>query len=213
MLKKSPNFAIAFSLFIFIITFAVVFTLNFKPLYHFDVDNLSIAEYTGYDRENIIKNYDALISYNSIFNTESLEFDGLAMSEEGRIHFEEVRNIFVLIQVLMGVSFVTSAIGVYFMIKKKNYSFMPITSIMTIAIPSVLGVLIALNWNWFFVTFHQIAFNNDYWIFDPIKDPVITILPNEFFMHCAVMIVFIALLLSALLLVVYKLLTKKLKTD
>ena len=34
-----------------------------------------------------------------------------------------------------------------------------------------------------FVLFHEIVFRNDYWMFSSVTDPVIKILPEEFFMH------------------------------
>lgn len=72
--------------------------------------------------------------------------------------------------------------------KRKEFGFLKIAGILTVAVPAVLGIFIAANWDKAFVTFHHIFFNNDYWIFDPVKDPVITILPDTFFLHCAVMI-------------------------
>ena len=79
-------------------------------------------------------------------------------------------------------------IGLWMSRKRKETAYLKWTSILTIALPAVLGVLVAVNWKWVFVTFHKIAFNNDYWIFDEATDPVITILPNAFFMHCALLI-------------------------
>ena len=43
------------------------------------------------------------------------------------------------------------------------------------------------------------VFSNDYWLFDPAADPVILILPDGYFLQCAVLIlvlVFIGSLLS-----------------
>ena len=56
------------------------------------------------------------------------------------------------------------------------------------ALPAAMGVLVAVNWQKAFVLFHEIAFDNDFWIFDPAKDPVINMLPNAFFLHCALLI-------------------------
>ena len=42
---------------------------------------------------------------------------------------------------------------------------------------------IVVNFEGSFVLFHKTMFNNDYWIFDPNLDPVINILPEEFFFH------------------------------
>lgn len=75
---------------------------------------------------------------------------------------------------------------------------------MTVALPAVLGILIALNWQTVFVLFHRIVFNNNYWIFDPATDPVITILPDAFFMHCALLILALVVLGSAVCLLVYR---------
>ncbi|MHB8131340.1 MAG: lipoprotein intramolecular transacylase Lit, partial [Mobilitalea sp.] len=44
---------------------------------------------------------------------------------------------------------------------------------------------------------------NDYWLFDPSTDPVITILPDTFFLHCALLIILIVLVFSIIFLVTY----------
>lgn len=49
-----------------------------------------------------------------------------------------------------------------------------------------------------FTMFHEIMFRNDYWIFDEATDPVIMILPDAFFLHCAVMIILLILIGSLL---------------
>ena len=59
---------------LFIISFAVVFTLNFRPLYYLDMGLLNISQTSGYSDEEIRANYDVLIDYNSIFGPDTLEF-------------------------------------------------------------------------------------------------------------------------------------------
>ena len=46
-----------------------------------------------------------------------------------------------------------------------------------------------MNWERFFIGFHKLMFSNDYWLFDPARDPVILILPDEFFFHCAAAVI------------------------
>ena len=164
----------------FIISFAVVFTLNFRPLYYFDIGHLNISQTSGYPENEIRENYDVLIDYNSIFGPDTLEFPTLAMSDSGRIHFEEVKVIFVAIQITCMITLILGAAGIIWQKKKKDWRFLKYASILTIAIPVILGILISMNWDQAFVTFHHIFFNNDYWIFDAATDPVITILPG----HC-----------------------------
>ena len=63
---------------------------------HLDVykrQNLHITELSGREEKDIRSNYDALIDYNSLFNHQPLKFPTCAMSESGRIHFEEVKKI------------------------------------------------------------------------------------------------------------------------
>ena len=80
----------AIALTLCILSVAVIFTLNFRPLYYMDIHHFNLPEKTGYPEEEIRENYDSLIDYNSVFYQEALEFPTLTMSEEGRIHFVEV---------------------------------------------------------------------------------------------------------------------------
>ena len=82
------------SLMFFIISFAIVFTVFFKPLYYSDIYRLSIDVSSGYSIAVIKENYDILISYQSIFYQGPLVLKDFVMSEGGRIHFEEVKIIF-----------------------------------------------------------------------------------------------------------------------
>ena len=84
--RKSDIFlAVVFA--IFIISFAVVFTVFFKPLYYFDIDFLNLSESTGLSADVIRHNYDVLIQYQSLFYQGTLNLPNFVMSTSGRIHF------------------------------------------------------------------------------------------------------------------------------
>lgn len=85
---------------------------------------------------------------------------------------------------------------VYRRFKQKEYRFLRLTSIFSVGIPLIIGFLAAIDFNKAFVIFHQIVFRNDYWIFNETTDPVITILPETFFMHSFMMIVGIIIIIS-----------------
>ena len=51
---------------------------------------------------------------------------------------------------------------------------------------------------------HRIFFRNDYWIFDAETDPVIRMLPEEFFLHCGLLIILLVLLQIAALQIAYR---------
>lgn len=210
-MKKSfspSNLALAVVFMLFFISFSVVLVLNFRPLYYHDIEALDIVESSGISEEDIRTNYDTLISYNSIFGQKELDFPTLAMSESGKIHFEEVKNIFVFVQWLCIATLFAGAAGLFFKLRKKDAGCLKLAGVLTPLVPAVLGGLIALNWENFFVTFHHIFFRNDYWLFNPATDPVITILPDTFFLHCAIAILVLVILFSLLSLLVSRLLSR-----
>jgi len=50
-----------------------------------------------------------------------------------------------------------------------------------------LAAVMAVDFNDFFIDFHKILFRNNDWLFDPSLDPIITALPDTFFLHCFIM--------------------------
>ena len=177
----------ALALTLCILSAAVIITLNFRPLFYMDMNHYHLSEATGYSNEEIRQNYNALIDYNSVFYRGNLEFPTLPMSEPARIHFEEVKRIFVVIQLMFPITLVISFLGIW-SLKKQKPAYLKLTSILTLALPALLGILIGLNWDQFFIKFHELFFNNDYWIFNEDTDPIILLLPDGFFMHCALTI-------------------------
>lgn len=213
MSYKKNDIFLAIMLMIFIISFAVVFTVFFKPLYYFDINYLNIDQISGLDAETIKENYRILINYQSIFYQGTLNLPDFVMSDSGRIHFEEVKRIFEAIQVMMVISGLISIPMTIKKIKEKEYRFLRLTGLITIIVPTVLGFLAALDFERAFVLFHQIVFRNDYWIFDYRTDPVITILSETFFMHCFMLIVVIVCLLAIICLGYYRYQQKKIVVD
>ncbi len=175
-------------LFLLFLSSSVFLTLAFKPLYYLDIKALDIPKTSGYDEKTIKENYDALIDYNLPLRDGDLSFPSLPMSAHGKQHFEEVKDIFDAFKVLALVCIPLCGVGVFYFHTAPKKLYLPLTAGLTVVLPLLGGLLIALNWERVFVSFHELFFDNDYWIFDSTYDPVITILPDAFFMHCAVMI-------------------------
>lgn len=192
------QFLLTVSLSIFLISFSVIFTLNFRPLYYADIKLLHISRESGLSEQQIRENYDRLIDYNSVFYKKDLKFPSLPMSEEGRIHFQDVKRIFSSLQYACIISFIIIPAGLLWKREKKDFRFLKRASVFAAVLPLLLGVLVwAAGWDKAFVTFHELAFSNDYWIFDEAFDPVITILPDAFFLHCALLMAAVLILLCA----------------
>lgn len=192
-----------FLVMVFIITASVTVTLNFRPLYYHDISSLNIEQTSGFSRKTIKDNYNALIDYNSMFHKGPLKLS-LPMSEKGRIHFQEVKHIFIMVQAACLISFILLLYLGRQNIKSNNVSFLKHASTLTVVFPITAGLAVSANWDKAFILFHEVAFRNDYWIFDEAVDPIIKILPDAFFLHCAVMIILLILLGSLLCFGIFK---------
>ncbi|HBG0998711.1 TPA: TIGR01906 family membrane protein, partial [Clostridioides difficile] len=195
-MKKFLNVLFSICISIVIIVGVINFTVGFKQLYYFDIDYLNISELSGLSKDDIKLNYDYLIDYNLNKNVSEFKLPTLKSSPQGKIHFEEVRNIFQNINKLAKLLLVVSLVGIILSVKNKNIKILKTTSITLIIMPLLLTVPILLNFEKSFIIFHKLLFRNDYWIFNPDLDPVINILPEEFFFHSGMMILILILLVS-----------------
>lgn len=202
-------FSICFS--IFIITTAINFTVGFKELYYYDIDKLNIPKLSHLSKEEIKLNYDYLVEYNLSKDLEDFKMPTIKSSEQGKIHFEEVRDIFQNLNKISKSCLIISLVGIALSIKYKDIRILNYTSKSLITIPIILAIPIIINFEDTFTIFHKIMFSNDYWIFDPRLDPVINILPEEFFFHAGIMILGIVLLVSIVLYMMYKFISKKIE--
>lgn len=203
MKHKVFNIAAALIAAVCVICISVTAVVLARPLYYWDTDNLQIPETSGYSKEICIENYDALIDYNLIGGSEKLVFPSFNMSEQGEIHFAEVKEIFITMQVISIAGIILFA---GFMLYRKLHRvpregtlWMRFTGIVLLSAVVLIGLAMAIDWQWSFEFMHKVFFDNDYWLFDPKYDPVITILPDRFFLHCGILIVLISVTQSALL--------------
>lgn len=204
------NLLLALIGFLFLACVSVVLVLNLRTIYYFDIRYQQLESKTGFSEEVIRENYDALIDYNLVTKgVKKLEFPDFPMSEHGETHFREVKRIFFAIQYLLIILGVAFLFGLSKKLPRRDYGSLKLISILTFVVPLALGMLVIVSWDSFFIKFHEIFFSNDYWIFDPVTDPVIRILPDAFFFHCAVAILFFLLLGGLLLGAIYRFATRK----
>ena len=208
-MKKTMNliFCIFFSL--LIIGSSTMITVGFKQLYYFDINYLKISEQNNLTKEEIKRNYDYMIDYNLNKISGEFELPTIKSSPEGKVHFEEVKEIVQNVIKLLIVSLIITIVGIIVNLKNNNIEFLNITSKLVRILPILVAIPMLINFDKTFVVFHKLMFDNDYWIFDPSKDPVINILPKEFFFHAGLLIVMLILLSSVVLHIIYKYYKKK----
>ena len=190
------------------IAFSATAVLYFRPLYY-GMINKFVGK-NGLSFIQIKENYDALINYNSFWGPEKLNFPYLHSSENALTHFEEVKAIFLEFQIVLITGLIVLTILIF--LYKKIYAtceYLLLGGLITMIIPLTLAVFIYANFNKVFVAFHKLAFNNDYWIFNYKTDPIITFLPENFFMLCAIAIVGLVFLLGIIMLFMFYKKSKK----
>ena len=199
--------------FLFCLSLSIVLILHFRPLYVQEIKDQELSSLSSMSEAEILEQYDALIRYNSLFYRGELHFPSLPMSEEGRIHFEEVKGIFDGIQILLILSALTFLPLAVFRIWKKQFGFLRVIPGIS-AIVALLAFLVTfLDWDALFTAFHQLIFRNDYWLFDPATDPVIDLLPDSYFLHCLIGSVGLLVFFSLLSGLAYHFLKKKAQAD
>lgn len=174
-------------LFLFLLTLAITITINFRPLYVFDIQHLQILDWVDMSRETLLKNFDQLMAFlNNPFN-QTLALPDFPMSAAGRGHFVDVKKLFILNYAVLILS-VIPAIWYLRRLKKTGRLFKLVGPFQWgMVIPVLLGSVMAVGFDTFFVKFHELFFANDDWLFDPATDPIINVLPENFFMHCFIL--------------------------
>ena len=110
---------------------------------------------------------------------------------------------------ILGVSAVAAGLFLRMVKKEQEYWRMMNPLRLMIAAPLAALAIIFMNFDRLFVAFHGVFFNNDAWIFDARTDPIILALPQDFFMHCFVLVF---VLLELVLVLVYFWVRRKVKT-
>lgn len=179
-----------------VICIGVTATVLARPLYYLDMHLLKITETSGISAAACKLNYDTLIEYNLLGGPDELIFPTLQMSETGRIHFEEVKDIFITMQIVAITAVILLVVWciLYYHRKVSGFRWMRLTGWVTLVVATLVGVFVAIDWEAAFVMMHKIFFRNDYWLFNAYTDPVIKILPSEFFMHCGILIIALVLI-------------------
>jgi len=173
--------AIVVLLFMSALGLAVIHLTDFP--YTLDIDFLKLSESTGLSRDEILLNYNAVLSYLSPFNFSEFSLPTLGYSATGVFHFIQVKFMFNAVYLA---GFISALILALLTIKKAvSKETLWLSGIITLIIPALLGFALASNFDRAFTLFHTLFFEGSTWLFNPKVDQIINILPMDFFMHCA----------------------------
>ena len=171
---------------LFLLSLAILATIYLAWfLYPFEISWLNLTNRVHLKSDIIQYNFHILMDYLTNPFNPVLEMPDFPSSESGLHHFVVVKGLFHLAQ---GVAIVTLPIFYLFwkqVIQKGFLSLYRRGLLIMLSLPLVLGLVgVFIGFEQFFTLFHQILFvGDDTWLFDPAKDPVILILPEDFFLH------------------------------
>ena len=193
MKKRVLSLLCAVAVFFFLLTASIGLPIYFRPFYYAHIEAYDLAARSGYTDAQIRQAYDEVLDYLTLpgqdFGTGVLPY-----SEEGKAHFADCKVLFDLNASVMIGSAVTLAV-LFFMRKqwgpyrrgKRSSAFW--AAALALAAPMIIGALAATDFDRAFVIFHSVFFpGKTNWIFDWNADQIIRILPQDFFMHCAILI-------------------------
>ena len=181
-------------LLVFMTALAVGLLLSNNLLYRLDMALLDIPETSGLPEEVILRNYNAVKNYLSPFSNDDFVMPDLPASVEGVNHFGDAKAVINALYIAGGVSLVLIVLLMLVFRKRMGVKTLRSAAVTSFLVPLAAGTAALADFDSFFVIFHEIFFRNDDWLFDPFTDPVINILPIEYFLHCAITIAIMWLL-------------------
>ena len=108
MAQKLNYFSAYTAIFLLVLSASIAFTINFTPLYSFDIDYLNIEQMAGFSKDVILDNYRVLMQYLNLPWIVELKMPDFPASESGLFHFHEVKRLFLLDYARLGVAAVAS---------------------------------------------------------------------------------------------------------
>lgn len=209
--------------FLFIISFSIAMPIMCRFIHTLCIEPMNIVgslnavankQSLNYTFDDVVKAYNDVVDSCCFYIP--FKCGDLKCPPEDILHFEDCRVLFTLDFVVLAVS-LASIVTIVIVEKVKKITLIKpltllITGITTIVLPLVIGGLCAIDFDEAFLTFHRIFFpGKTNFFFDPRVNFIILILPESFFMVCAIVIGASVLLCSGSLIALYFVKKKKIR--
>ena len=177
-----------------LLTAAIAAPILCRPFYYAHIGPMELEARTGLTREEIKTAFNEVLDY--CLGMGEFSTGVLRWSESGKAHFTDVRVLFLLDLRVLAASAVLLAVTLLLVRKTGRTPARPLGRGPAFwagaglgGLFLLVGALAALDFDRAFVLFHALFFpGKDNWLFDPAKDQIINILPQEFFRNCALLI-------------------------
>jgi integral membrane protein (TIGR01906 family) len=181
---------------ILLLTASVSAAANCPRLYKYGFEKYDVSRVTGLAPAELDKAARGLIGY---FNSGE-EYIDLTVEKDGQpftlfndrevAHLKDVKGLFRLVyKILLGSGvYALVFVGVslfWWRDKRRLGQGLFFGGGLTLAATLALGVVIALDFDQFFLQFHLLSFANDFWMLDPATDYLIMLFPQGFWFDAA----------------------------
>jgi integral membrane protein (TIGR01906 family) len=196
ILKTAAQWLLVLCLPLLLLTASVSAAANCPRLYQYGFEKYAVSQVTGLSSTELDKAARGLIGY---FNSGD-EYIDLTVAKNGQpftlfnerevAHLKDVKGLFRLVyKILLGS-------GVYALVflgvslfwwrdRRRLGQGLFFGGCLTLASMLVLGLVIALDFDGFFLRFHLLSFANDFWMLDPAVDYLIMMFPQGFWFDAA----------------------------
>ena len=174
------------------LSLSVTLVVVFSPfLYYVSLSWLNLEEVSGLSESALMQNFRDMWTYLINPMSRSFSFTDFSASPQGLQHFADVKGLMLANFILTIVGLFVSYRVIHFIRQKRKKRYFKHSIQWAYLLPLGFLLIAILAFEPLFLFFHQIFFRNDYWVFDPLTDPIISVLPQEFFLICFVAIVII----------------------
>lgn len=203
---------------VILLTAAIAVPILCRPFYYAHIEPMGLCEQTGLTRDEIKTAFDEMMDF--CLGGEEFSTGVLRWSEEGKAHFTDVRVLFLFDLRVLAISVIALILILVISrlsrrkpgrILRRGYTFWAGGGLAAVFV--IVGALAAADFDRAFTIFHTLFFpGKDNWLFHPSKDQIINILPQDFFMHCALLILVI-LLVGCLALILWDVIPRRKKAS
>lgn len=183
-----------FSTWLWLLSLAVLVAIYGAWLiYPLEIDWLKLSLQVTITKDELLKNFNILMTYLTNPLSHRLVMPDFHSSASGLKHFHDVKHLFHLAQAV----FVILLYPSWCFLKNSRAEKSLFLHQRAFTLAAILPIIIAvagllIGFDQFFTLFHEALFPGDSsWLFNPATDPVIWVLPEEYFMHCFI-ILFVA---------------------
>ena len=194
MQQKIYSILCAVASFFLIVTFSVGLPIYFRPFYYLHIKLFNLEE-SGYTAVQIKEAYNEILDYLTLPGG-SFHAGVFPFTESGAAHFADCKVLFtlnawlfILSAIILITLFALKKRGIITSLQIGKFHARFYAALAALVLIVLVAVLASTDFDAAFVTFHSIFFpGKENWILDYQTDPIINVMPQDFFMNCAILI-------------------------